>query len=228
MKYAPIDSVSVPSFTVRQVSSAGVRVYQRVFKRIIDTMLVAVSLPIVLPVIAVLALIIRRDGGPAFFVQPRVGLNGHVFPCFKLRTMHVDAEARLAEMCAADPIIAAEWHRNQKLQIDPRITKFGCFLRRSSLDELPQLFNVLRGEMSVVGPRPFLPSQEDLYRQAGGRAYYAMRPGITGSWQVAGRGDTRFVDRVGFDDDYHSRLSLKEDLLILLKTVSVVIKSTGR
>ncbi|APO88295.1 exopolysaccharide biosynthesis protein [Donghicola sp. JL3646] len=194
----------------------------------IDTMLVAVSLPIVVPVIAVLALIIRRDGGPAFFVQPRVGLHGHVFPCFKLRTMHVDAETRLAEMCAADPIIAAEWHRDQKLRIDPRITKFGCFLRRSSLDELPQLFNVLRGEMSVVGPRPFLPSQEDLYRQAGGRAYYAMRPGITGSWQVAGRGDTRFVDRVGFDDDYHSRLSLKEDLLILLKTVSVVIKSTGR
>ncbi|WP_082959382.1 sugar transferase [Marivivens sp. JLT3646] len=228
MKYAPIDSVSVSSFTVRQVSSAGVRVYQRVFKRIIDTMLVAVSLPIVVPVIAVLALIIRRDGGPAFFVQPRVGLHGHVFPCFKLRTMHVDAETRLAEMCAADPIIAAEWHRDQKLRIDPRITKFGCFLRRSSLDELPQLFNVLRGEMSVVGPRPFLPSQEDLYRQAGGRAYYAMRPGITGSWQVAGRGDTRFVDRVGFDDDYHSRLSLKEDLLILLKTVSVVIKSTGR
>ncbi|NCW69864.1 MAG: hypothetical protein EBV86_15140, partial [Marivivens sp.] len=116
MKYVPIDSVSVPSFTVRQVSSAGVRVYQRVFKRIIDTMLVAVSLPIVVPVIAVLALIIRRDGGPAFFVQPRVGLNGHVFPCFKLRTMHVDAEARLAEMCAADPIIAAEWHRDQKLR----------------------------------------------------------------------------------------------------------------
>ena len=142
--------------------------------------------------------------------------------------MHVDAEARLAEMCATDPIIAAEWHRDQKLRIDPRITKVGCFLRRSSLDELPQLFNVLRGEMSIVGPRPFLPSQEELYRRAGGRAYYAMRPGITGSWQVAGRGDTRFVDRVGFDDDYHSRLSFKEDMMILLKTVSVVIKSTGR
>ena len=228
MKYAPIDSVSVPSFPVRQVSRSGARLYQRVFKRLIDTLLVVVSLPIVVPVIAVLALIIRRDGGPAFFVQPRVGLNGEVFPCFKLRTMHVDAEARLAEMCATDPIIAAEWHRDQKLRIDPRITKVGCFLRRSSLDELPQLFNVLRGEMSIVGPRPFLPSQEELYRRAGGRAYYAMRPGITGSWQVAGRGDTRFVDRVGFDDDYHSRLSFKEDLMILLKTVSVVIKSTGR
>ena len=228
MKYAPIDSVSVPSFPVRQVSRSGARLYQRVFKRLIDTLLVVVSLPIVVPVIAVLALIIRRDGGHAFFVQPRVGLNGEVFPCFKLRTMHVDAEARLAEMCATDPIIAAEWHRDQKLLIDPRITKVGCFLRRSSLDELPQLLNVLRGEMSIVGPRPFLPSQEELYRRAGGRAYYAMRPGITGSWQVAGRGDTRFVDRVGFDDDYHSRLSFKEDLMILLKTVSVVIKSTGR
>ncbi|WP_438986957.1 sugar transferase [Marivivens donghaensis] len=228
MKYAPIDSVSVPSFPVRQVSRYGARLYQCVFKRLIDTLLVVVSLPIVVPVIAVLALIIRRDGGPAFFVQPRVGLNGEVFPCFKLRTMHVDAEARLAEMCATDPNIAAEWHRDQKLRIDPRITKVGCFLRRSSLDELPQLFNVLRGEMSIVGPRPFLPSQEELYRRAGGRAYYAMRPGITGSWQVAGRGDTRFVDRVGFDDDYHSRLSFKEDMMILLKTVSVVIKSTGR
>lgn len=228
MKYAPIDSVSVPSFPVRQVSRYGARLYQRVFKRLIDTLLVVVSLPIVVPVIAVLALIIRRDGGPAFFVQPRVGLNGEVFPCFKLRTMHVDAEARLAEMCATDPNIAAEWHRDQKLRIDPRITKVGCFLRRSSLDELPQLFNVLRGEMSIIGPRPFLPSQEELYRRAGGRAYYAMRPGITGSWQVAGRGDTRFVDRVGFDDDYHSRLSFKEDMMILLKTVSVVIKSTGR
>ena len=228
MKYAPIDSVSVPSFPVRQTSRSGARLYERVFKRLIDTLLVVVSLPIVVPVIAVLALIIRRDGGPAFFEQPRVGLNGEVFPCFKLRTMHVDAEARLAEMCATDPIIAAEWHRDQKLRIDPRITKVGCFLRRSSLDELPQLFNVLRGEMSIVGPRPFLPSQEELYRRAGGRAYYAMRPGITGSWQVAGRGDTRFVDRVGFDDNYHSRLSFKEDLMILLKTVGVVIKSTGR
>lgn len=228
MKYAPIDSVSVPSFPVRQASRSGARLYQCVFKRLFDTLLVVVSLPIVVPVIAVLALIIRRDGGPAFFVQPRVGLNGEVFPCFKLRTMHVDAEARLAEMCATDPNIAAEWHRDQKLRIDPRITKVGCFLRRSSLDELPQLFNVLRGEMSIVGPRPFLPSQEELYRRAGGRAYYAMRPGITGSWQVAGRGDTRFVDRVGFDDDYHSRLSFKEDMMILLKTVSVVIKSTGR
>ena len=227
MKYAPIDSVSVPSFPVRQTSRSGARLYQRVFKRLIDTLLVVVSLPIVVLVIGGLALIIRRDGGPAFFVQPRVGLNGEVFPCFKLRTMHVDAEARLAEMCATDPIIAAEWHRDQKLRIDPRITKVGCFLRRSSLDELPQLFNVLRGEMSIVGPRPFLPSQEELYRRAGGRAYYAMRPGITGSWQVAGRGDTRFVDRVGFDDNYHSRLSFREDLMILLKTVGVVIKSTG-
>ena len=228
MKYAPIESLTVQPFSFEVRSGSGLRIYQRCLKRVMDVALVVVSLPVILPIIAMLPLFIRRDGGPAFFVQPRVGLNGKVFPCFKLRTMHVDAEARLAEMCASDPMVAAEWHRDQKLRIDPRITRFGCFLRRSSLDELPQLFNVLRGEMSIIGPRPFLLSQEELYRRAGGRAYYAMRPGITGSWQVAGRGDTRFVDRVGFDDDYHSRLSFKEDLMILLKTVGVVIKSTGR
>lgn len=227
MKYAPIDSLPAQPFSFEVGAGSGLRIYQRFLKRVMDVALVVVALPVIVPVIAMLALVIRRDGGPAFFVQPRVGLNGKVFPCLKLRTMHVDAEARLSDMCAADPIIAAEWDRDQKLRIDPRITKFGCFLRKTSLDELPQLCNVLRGEMSIVGPRPFLPSQEEVYRRAGGRSYYAMRPGITGAWQVAGRGDTRFVDRVGFDDDYHSRLSLREDLSILLKTVGVVIKSTG-
>ena len=132
----------------------------RVFgKRVADLLACAFLLPICIPLIAVFWLLIRRDGGPGFFLQDRVGRNGETFKCYKLRTMVVNAESVLDEMCRKDPELAAEWKRDQKLQIDPRITRLGAFMRKTSIDELPQIFNVLTGDMSLVGPRPMLTNQ---------------------------------------------------------------------
>jgi lipopolysaccharide/colanic/teichoic acid biosynthesis glycosyltransferase len=184
-------------------------------------------LPIIGPVVLVLWLMVRRDGGSGFYAQPRVGLNGKTFPCFKLRTMHVDAEAILKKLCDENPEIAAEWNTRQKLADDPRITKVGSFLRATSLDELPQLWNVLIGQMSFVGPRPFMSCQEEMYTEAGGKAYFLSRPGITGLWQIEGRGTTAFVDRIQFDNRYYDDMSLAMDVRLILATAGVVVKSTG-
>lgn len=202
--------------------------YARYGKRLFDMAMVLMATPIALPLVMILWLLIRRDGGSGFFCQPRVGLNGRIFNCWKLRSMAVDAEDRLRRMCESDPEVAREWHEHQKLANDPRITRIGQFLRKTSLDEIPQLWNIFRGEMSVVGPRPFLPSQQELYVGAGGRAYFDMRPGVTGAWQVEGRSATRFVDRVHFDDSYHDTISLRRDLGLILRTVTVVLRMTGR
>ncbi|MBI1415658.1 MAG: sugar transferase [Limimaricola sp.] len=197
-------------------------------KRLLDLALGVAGAPVILPVIGILCLLVRRDGGPAFYMQQRVGRNGRQFACLKLRTMVVDADKVLADLCAENPKIAAEWHRHQKLHDDPRITRIGRFLRRSSLDELPQVLNVLAGQMSLVGPRPFTPEQQDLYREAGGQAYFRMRPGITGPWQIHGRSETRFVDRVHFDELYGETISLRSDLRLVIETVGVVLKMTGK
>ena len=185
-------------------------------------------LPICIPLIAVFWLLIRRDGGPGFFLQDRVGRNGETFKCYKLRTMVVNAESVLDEMCRKDPELAAEWKRDQKLQIDPRITRLGAFMRKTSIDELPQIFNVLTGDMSLVGPRPMLTNQRELYTSAGGgTGYFAMRPGITGPWQVDGRGETAFVDRIGYDNRYWAEVSFGKDLSYLARTVKVLLRQTG-
>jgi lipopolysaccharide/colanic/teichoic acid biosynthesis glycosyltransferase len=199
-------------------------VYQRVFKRWFDLALVLLASPFVLPVILLLALLVRRDGGPAFYVQDRVGLDGQVFRLWKLRTMEVDADARLAAHLATDPTLKAEWESSQKLKNDPRITPLGRLLRKISLDELPQLWNVLKGDMSLVGPRPMLPEQRALYP---GRAYYRMRPGLTGPWQVSDRNQVSFAGRAEFDAAYAERMSLATDLTIILLTVWVVLRGTG-
>ena len=199
-------------------------VYERVFKRWFDLALVLLASPFVLPVILLLALLVRRDGGPAFYVQDRVGLDGQVFRLWKLRTMEVDADARLAAHLATDPTLKAEWESSQKLKNDPRITPLGRLLRKSSLDELPQLWNVLKGDMSLVGPRPMLPEQRALYP---GRAYYRMRPGLTGPWQVSDRNQISFAGRAEFDADYAKRMSLTTDLTIIFLTIWVVLRGTG-
>lgn len=209
-------------------ASAHPQIYRRFAKRGFDLVLGLLLLPVLLPVIGILWLLVRRDGGPGFFLQPRVGLDGKIFQCWKMRTMVVDAEAALKKMCDEDPERAHEWYVNQKLTHDPRITRIGRILRATSLDELPQLFNVLRGEMSFVGPRPFLIDQEPLYREAGGEAYFHMRPGITGAWQVDGRNATTFVARVAYDTAYYKQLTLRQDLKLLWKTAAVVLKRTGR
>lgn len=138
--------------------------------------------------------------------------------------MIVNADAQLETYLASDPTARAEWDSTQKLKVDPRITRFGRILRKSSLDELPQLWNVLKGDMSLVGPRPMMPCQRDLYP---GSAYYRLRPGITGPWQVSRRNESTFADRARFDTDYDRTLSLGTDIGLLISTVRVVVRATG-
>lgn len=201
--------------------------YARVGKRALDIAISLLVLPLAVPVIAVLWALVRLDGGPGFFRQPRIGRHGRRFTCLKIRTMAVDADRRLQRLIASDPELAAEWARDQKLARDPRVTRIGAFARATSLDELPQLFNVLRGELSLVGPRPFTVEQEGLYRAAGGHGYYQLRPGLTGPWQVEGRGATTFLDRIAFDNAYARDLGLWRDLGLILRTVQAVLARTG-
>lgn len=200
------------------------KLYSRIVKRTFDLVAILAAAPIVLPVVLLLALFIRRDGGSAFFMQERVGRDGRVFRMVKLRTMVMDAESRLAAYLESDPAVKAEWLHSQKLKDDPRITRIGRLLRKTSLDELPQLWNVFRGDMSLVGPRPMMPSQQELYP---GRAYYRMRPGLTGFWQISSRNQSSFAARARFDNLYYEELSLRTDLAVLLSTVRVVIRGTG-
>lgn len=198
--------------------------YRNVFKRILDTLLVLIALPVTLPVVLVMALLVARDGASPFFLQKRVTKNGRIFHMVKIRTMVPDAEAHLAAYLAKNPAARREWDETQKLKDDPRITRVGRLLRKTSLDELPQLWNVLKGDMSLVGPRPMMVDQQDLYP---GRAYYALRPGITGPWQVSDRNHGTFAGRAKFDAEYYANLSLATDLSILVRTVSVVVRGTG-
>lgn len=198
--------------------------YPSIGKRMLDVTLIVLALPIVLPLLLVLAAMVAVSGGKPIYVQDRIGLGGRSFRMFKLRTMVRDAEPKLAAHLAANPMARAEWNLRQKLSDDPRITRFGAFLRRSSLDELPQLFNVLRGDMSLVGPRPMMVSQRSQYP---GTAYYRLRPGLTGPWQIGARHLTTFADRSIFDDQYENRHGLVYDLSILLRTVRVVATGTG-
>jgi lipopolysaccharide/colanic/teichoic acid biosynthesis glycosyltransferase len=198
--------------------------YRNLFKRALDVAAVTLALPVVAPLILGLALVVRRDGGPAFYSQLRVGKGGRHFRMWKLRSMVADADARFAAYLDQNPEARREWDTTQKLKRDPRITAFGAFLRKSSLDELPQLFNVLTGDMSLVGPRPMMLNQQAMYP---GQAYFALRPGITGHWQTAGRNATTFEARAAYDTAYDADLSLQTDLAILTRTVGVVMRGTG-
>jgi lipopolysaccharide/colanic/teichoic acid biosynthesis glycosyltransferase len=198
--------------------------YRNGLKRLLDVVIVLIAAPAVLTVVIALALCVATDRCWPFYVQERLGRNGRVFRMWKLRTMVPDADRVLAAHLAADPAARAEWDRYQKLRRDPRVTAFGTLLRRTSLDELPQLFNVLRGDMSLVGPRPMMPSQRDIYP---GTEYYLLRPGITGPWQTSERNETSFAQRAEFDRRYFEELSLGTDLRLLLRTVKVVLQATG-
>ncbi|MDZ7710001.1 MAG: sugar transferase [Roseovarius sp.] len=193
-------------------------------KRALDIVLVLLAAPLALLMVGLLCPFIMRDGGSPFFAQERVGRGGRIFRMWKLRSMVSDAEARLEAHLDACPERRREWDAHQKLRHDPRITPIGRFIRKCSLDELPQLWNVLRGEMSVVGPRPMMPSQRALYP---GTAYYALRPGITGFWQVSMRNESNFAERAEFDNSYFLNLSLVTDLWVMLRTVRVVVSGTG-
>jgi exopolysaccharide production protein ExoY len=195
--------------------------------RALDMMVALVALFVALPLMAAVALSVRLTSpGPVLFAHRRVGLGGRRFACLKFRTMVTDADAQLKALLARDPAARAEWQRSQKLRRDPRVTIVGRFLRRTSLDELPQLFNVLMGEMSLVGPRPIVESEIPRY----GRhftLYCQVRPGVTGLWQVQREADTSYRRRVAFDVAYARSRSPRLYLLILARTVPVVLTGKG-
>ncbi|MEL6952868.1 MAG: sugar transferase [Pseudomonadota bacterium] len=210
--------------TPASAPSAAQELYRNAFKRALDLALIVFVAPIWLPVILVGAFLAALDGHNPFYRQERVGRFGRTFWIWKLRTMVVNADAKLEAYLDANPEARAEWDATQKLKHDPRITLVGRILRKTSLDELPQLFNVLIGDMSLVGPRPMMVSQKDLYT---GDGYYTVRPGLTGLWQVSDRNECRFIDRVSYDETYAAKMSFGMDLSILMRTVGVVVRGTG-
>ena len=198
--------------------------YRNTGKRALDLFLIALfALPAAM-ITLVLAALIMLDGASPFYLQDRLGRNGKVFRIWKLRSMVVDADARLESYLAAHPEARVEWNTKQKLRDDPRVTRIGRIIRKTSLDELPQLWNVIRGDMSLVGPRPMLPEQRALYP---GTAYFDVRPGVTGYWQTSARNESSFAERARFDTAYDRDLSLRTDLAVLWRSVDVVIKGTG-
>ncbi|MEM6693135.1 MAG: sugar transferase [Pseudomonadota bacterium] len=202
------------------------RLYRAYVKRGLDLIICVLLLPIVLPIFAIVYVILSVQSGPVFFGHRRIGRGGKPFDCWKFRTMAVDADARLQRLLASDPSARAEWETTRKLRDDPRITWIGSFLRQSSLDEIPQIWNVLKGEMSLVGPRPVVEDELALYGTHR-RIYLAMRPGLTGLWQVSGRNDVGYATRVRLDADYFAGIGLLRDLQIIFKTPSAMLRRTG-
>lgn len=205
-------------------TAVGKGIYRNFGKRVMDIVLVLAGLPFVLPVMFFVALAIFRSGGPIFYSQPRLGLNGRVFRLWKFRSMVVDADEALADYLASNPDAAKEWQISQKLRRDPRITPVGQFIRKTSLDELPQLLNVLKGDMSLVGPRPMMPEQREMYP---GASYEKLHPGISGFWQISERNNVSFAERARFDTEYYNKLSLATDIVVLTKTLTVVCRGSG-
>jgi Undecaprenyl-phosphate galactose phosphotransferase WbaP len=199
----------------------------RLLKRAVDIVITLASLLLTLPLIAAIIALVRISSpGPAFYGQERIGRHGRRFKAWKFRTMVVNADEVLEKYLGTDPLLRAEWEANHKLKIDPRVTWIGSFLRKTSLDELPQLWNVLCGEMSLVGPRPIVEAEIDKY--ADEYEYYVdVLPGITGLWQVSGRNNTTYPERVAFDAYYVKNWSLWLDLYILISTVRVILFREG-
>jgi exopolysaccharide production protein ExoY len=208
-----------------QFASAATAPIGLTLKRLIDIVIALSGIVLLAPLLIICFVATRiTSPGPALFRHKRVGFNGRYFDCLKFRTMVMDAPERLQQLLGSDPIAAAEWAANRKLRYDPRITAIGAILRKSSLDELPQLFNVLRGDMSVVGPRPV--TEEELVRYASSKsAYLACRPGITGLWQVSGRSTTTYNKRVACDTFYARNWSMALDAKILIVTIPSLMLS---
>ncbi len=203
----------------RQIYRAGV-------KRWMDVALTLLVAPLVLPLVLTLWCFVRIDGGTGFFGHRRIGADGCEFRCWKLRTMEPDAEFRLMEHLSADARAAQEWAENHKLKHDPRVTLLGKVLRKTSMDELPQLWNVLKGDMSLVGPRPVPRAELNKYRGSEW-AYFGNLPGITGLWQINRRNTISYDERVHLDVEYFNRAGFWFDLGILLRTPWAIIRKTG-
>lgn len=214
----PVQPVPEPARPAERSEAAG---------RILDIVIALAALIALLPLFLLLSIAIRlHDGGPVLFGHQRIGKDGNVFRCWKFRSMVIGAEERLQRLLADDPAAAREWRETQKLRNDPRVTPLGRVLRRTSLDELPQLFNVLRGEMSIVGPRPIVSSESVRYGH-----YYALycrvRPGMTGLWQISGRSDISYLERIVLDAKYVASKTVLRDLRIMCLTVPRVLGFRG-
>jgi exopolysaccharide production protein ExoY len=197
-------------------------------KRLFDVIVATVLLTTVAPLLAIIALIVAADGGGVLYVHERVGRDGKLFGCLKFRTMILGADRCLAEYFHLHPHASEEWQQAQKLDFDPRVTPLGRTLRRSSLDELPQLLNVITGNMSLVGPRPVTIGELQRHYRDRTSHYLSVRPGMTGLWQVSGRSGLGFDQRIALDEYYVENQSMWFDLVILMRTISVVIKRGGK
>ena len=215
------------SANLNEIQTTSKKYLYSTVKRLFDIIVSGLSLIILAPVFLVIAIMIKLDSkGQAIFKQKRVGKNGEPIYIYKFRTMIPNAEEVLEKMLKENPEVYKEYTKNKKLKNDPRITKFGDFLRKTSLDELPQLLNILSGDMSIVGPRPYL------YRETKdmGEHYdniIQMTPGLTGLWQVSGRSDVGFTDRCELDSIYYQKRGIKKDLEIIVKTFGVVFLKKG-
>lgn len=199
----------------------------QLLKRAIDLLLSSLGLIILAPVLGLSTLLVKLGSpGPVFYRQKRIGRQGKAFVMLKFRTMYQNADQVLAQQLAQNPELKAEWDCYQKLARDPRVTRIGYFLRRFSLDELPQLWNVLVGDMSLVGPRPIMLSQREIY---GDSLIHYMRviPGITGLWQISGRNQISYAERIEYDVQYINNWSVWLDIYILIRTLGVVLRASG-
>jgi len=231
MRGLPINNARASHFftydilTLR-ISNNLARPYSQLLKRLFDIAAASAILVFLAPLLALIAALVWREGRPIFFAHTRVGQHGQLFKCLKFRSMVPNAAEVLADLLASDPAAQAEWDKDFKLKNDPRITALGSFLRKSSLDELPQLINVIRGDMSLVGPRPVVP--DELERYGDGKRYYLeVRPGITGLWQISGRNDLDYDERVNLDTWYVRNWTLWYDIFILFKTAVTVPAKAG-
>ncbi|MEO0074947.1 MAG: exopolysaccharide biosynthesis polyprenyl glycosylphosphotransferase, partial [candidate division WOR-3 bacterium] len=203
------------------------RTESRISKRVFDLLIAFLMILICIPLFIIISILIKlSSSGPIFHIQQRVGKDNKLFRCYKFRTMYLDAQRRLEKLFEQNPHTKVEWERYLKITNDPRVTKIGKFLRRSSLDELPQLFNVIKGEMSLVGPRPYLPNEVENRRKEIS-LITKVRPGITGLWQVSGRSQLTFEERMRLDEYYVKNWTIWLDAVIMIKTIKVLFNSQG-
>ncbi|MDL1870590.1 lipid carrier--UDP-N-acetylgalactosaminyltransferase [Deltaproteobacteria bacterium PRO3] len=201
--------------------------YPNYLKRFFDLLLSVLLLPLAIPILAVMYFMIKLDSkGPVLYKSERMGKDGKKFYIYKFRTMVLDAEAKLTELLEKNPELKREWEIDHKLRKDPRVTRVGKIIRALSLDELPQLWNVAKGEMSFVGPRPIVEAEVQKYGKYF-RIYKSVKPGITGLWQVNGRNDISYEARINFDKHYVEKMSFPLDLLIMGKTIPVALSKKG-
>jgi exopolysaccharide production protein ExoY len=215
------------SIQLNSSSAASANVAELDLKRASDCAAAALSILFLLPLlIAVCVLVLIIQGRPIVYSHPRIGKDGRRFGCLKFRTMVRDADRVLQDHLRRNPEAALEWSQNRKLGDDPRVTILGSFLRQSSLDELPQLINILRGEMSFVGPRPIVAEELQKYGEWTS-AYLSVRPGLTGLWQISGRSDCSYEERIAFDVSYIRNRNFRGDLAIILRTIPAVLSRKG-